>query len=145
QAANRVAEDAYRAGNLSIDRAQSLNLAVFESLTNALEHGCLGITYADKTREIKTGRYVEYLQRRSVEPSMQGRGITLTYRITKKWILVRIKDDGPGFKARDYLQHFKEKRTEDYHGRGVILLTSMVDRVRYNDSGNAVTLLMKRG
>lgn len=143
---NRITEEIFRSGGMSGRRIQNLNLAVFECLTNALEHGNLGISYADKTRFIQGGNYVDFIRARAADPAHQGKKIRLVYRIHPHSVLVRIEDEGEGFDvaARMAVMKDRSKAAEDYHGRGLMLVTHLVDRARYNRRGNSVILWMKK-
>jgi DNA-binding response OmpR family regulator len=53
-------------------------LGLQELLTNAVEHGNLGISYADKTRLVLENRWVDEVERRLSQPDYAQRTVTVT-------------------------------------------------------------------
>jgi len=66
-------------------------------------------------------------------------------------LIIRVKDDGPGFNTEGLNVQFKEdmgekefnERLEAEGGRGILLMKLFCDKVIYNAMGNEV-LLMKQ-
>jgi anti-sigma regulatory factor (Ser/Thr protein kinase) len=79
-----------------------------------------------------------------------GRVRVKTRRIGSK-LIIRVKDDGPGFNTKRVNVQLKEDRFEEEFeklletdgGRGIFLMRLFCDKVIYNAKGNEV-LLMKR-
>ena len=79
-----------------------------------------------------------------------GRVRVITRRVDGK-LIIRVKDDGPGFKTKEVNIRLKEdmgekefnERLEAEGGRGILLMKLFCDKVIYNAKGNEV-LLMKQ-
>jgi len=109
-----------------------------ELFINAIEHGNLGIGYAEKGRLQAQGRWEEEIARRLEDPAHAGKEVSVSYRRAPDCIRVIIRDQGGGFDWRPYLV-IDSARTFDHHGRG-IALSRMIsfDRIDYRGNGNEV-------
>jgi CheY-like chemotaxis protein len=109
-----------------------------ELLINAVEHGNLGIAYAEKTRLILGGCWLQEVERRLAAPEYCEKAGRLTFNATKDEISVHIKDDGRGFDWNKYLELSPDRAT-DPHGRGIAAsrITSF-HSVTYLGAGNEV-------
>lgn len=56
---------------------------------------------------------------------------------------VTITDEGPGFDPQVILDPTRPENRERSHGRGLFLLRSLTDEVRFNDRGNSITLTLR--
>ena len=109
-----------------------------ELLINAVEHGNLGITYAEKTELVLSGEWFGEVERRMSDPSYAEKEAQLTFRATKDAITVSIKDAGQGFDWEQYLE-LSPERVTDVHGRGIAAARAMsFDRLEYIGCGNEV-------
>ncbi|MCC6417814.1 MAG: ATP-binding protein [Gemmataceae bacterium] len=97
--------------------AFSVRLALEEAIVNAIKHGHQG----DCSKEVRVG----YL----VEPEQ---------------VLLVIEDEGPGFTPDDLPDPLAPENLERACGRGVFLIRHYMTWVRYNDSGNCVTMCKQR-
>jgi DNA-binding response OmpR family regulator len=109
-----------------------------EMLINAVEHGNLGITYAEKTQFILEGRLFEEIAARLSLPENSKKWAYLSFEADDTHIRVRIKDQGKGFDWRHYLEISPERATHP-HGRGIATsrLLSFTS-VEYIGCGNEV-------
>ena len=127
----------YNTNRISGDDRYKLQMTLMEFLTNALEHGNLGITYEDKTTWLSSGKdMLDLLKERNSDPKYSDRKIHIEYTIGKSKSTFKITDDGDGFDWRKYLE--KEITTE-LHGRGISLSREMANRISYNEKGNEVS------
>lgn len=143
-AANKVAADIYATGAISAAQMYSLNLAIFECLTNALEHGNLEIGYNRKTQLIADGDYLAKLRQLCQEEPFRSRQIRLDYTISRNEIEVGISDDGKGFDFKEVESVPAIGQENEFHGRGLPLAMKMVDRLRYEPGENRIILQLKR-
>lgn len=141
---NRLTEDIYHAGAIAPRQLYNLNLAIFEGLTNALEHGNLEISYEDKTRHIVDGNYMTRIRELCNDERFKNRMIHITYDINKDKVSISIRDEGDGFDVTNYLKKLDDRTNEDYHGRGIILIQKTMDEVTFNETGNEVTMSLFR-
>ncbi len=129
--------------NRGVSRVSSLKgaLAVHEALINSVEHGNLDLSSSLK-EEFSIGDAVDpyyiNLKERLNDPQYAGRKISVKYVRTPEKTELSIRDEGSGF------NHRALSELEDYSelpsGRGLLLIQSGVDKVKYNESGNEVTL-----
>lgn len=113
-------------------------LGLSELMLNAVEHGNLGITYAEKSRLIAADQLFEEVQRRLQDPLYGPREAELILERSEGEIRFLIRDQGQGFNWEKYLE-ISPERAFDTHGRGIAMsrLISFV-RMEYRGCGNEV-------
>ena len=127
----------YNTNRISDDDRYLLQMTLMELLTNAVEHGNLGITFDDKTKWMESGAdMLGIIEKRAGDPKYKDRKITISYLIRNKMSAFRIKDDGDGF---DWKKHIASDAGIQTHGRGIKLSLSCVKKLVYNKKGNIVT------
>lgn len=120
--------------------AAALTLA--ELLVNAIEHGNLGISYAEKSQLRREERWNEEVALRASLPANIEKRVRVSLNRSGKTVQVRIEDEGPGFDWLRYLE-FDPERAFDPNGRGIALARmSGAARVEYQGCGNTVVLHM---
>lgn len=144
QVANRITEEVFTTGVILPKQTYNFNLAIFESLTNALEHGNLGITYDEKTAHIIRGDYLEIVNEMCTQEPYRNRKIHVEYTVNGAGVRLHVEDEGRGFNVKSFLKKMKDRVNEDYHGRGIILIMKTMDRVTFNTRGNRITIQLKR-
>lgn len=77
--------------------SRNTGFGLHELLINAVEHGNLGITYAEKTELVLRGRWLEEVERRLADPAYGEKEARITFSATKDAMTVHIKDAGKGF------------------------------------------------
>jgi len=110
-------------------------LSIGELLCNAVEHGNLGITYAEKSELKRTGDWRHEVERRLELPDMRGREVEVSFERTREELCIRVTDQGKGFDWQKYLKMDTE-RLFDPNGRGIALarLFTFPD-LRYENGG----------
>ena len=109
-----------------------------ELLINAVEHGNLSITYAEKTELILEGRLFEEIERRLCLPANANKWAYLCFEADANALRVRIKDQGAGFDWRQYLEISPERATHP-NGRGIATSRLMsFTSIEYLGRGNEV-------
>ena len=88
-------------------------LAVEEALVNALKHG-----HGFNTSE----------------------AVTIRYSLTSDRIIIEVEDQGPGFQPSEVPDPTLAENLERSSGRGILLMRSFMNMVRFNERGNRVTL-----
>jgi DNA-binding response OmpR family regulator len=113
-------------------------LGLSELMLNAVEHGNLGITYAEKSALGGGEPLAEEIARRLANPDFAQRRATIEFRRTPAELRFIVRDRGSGFDWRRYLEMSPE-RAFDTHGRG-IAMSRMIsfDRLQYLGNGNEV-------
>jgi anti-sigma regulatory factor (Ser/Thr protein kinase) len=120
----------------------ALRLALREILINAIEHGNLGISFEDKSLETERENYLAFLRERQNAPGIQGKTVTVEFRMDESKMEYKIRDDGEGFDVE--AQEVKRNRVDSdmlAHGRGITMARSAFDEVRYSRKGNEVLLV----
>ncbi len=109
-----------------------------ELLVNSIEHGNLGITYAEKTKLVVAGRWLEEVERRLAAPEYCEKAARLTFEAARDSVSVHIKDEGKGFDWNKYLE-ISAERASDPHGRGIASSRMLsFHSVEYLGAGNEV-------
>ncbi|EGF89978.1 response regulator [Asticcacaulis biprosthecium C19] len=113
-----------------------------ELMINAVEHGNLGITYAEKTRLLLEGDWENEVVRRLNAPDKIDCYAWLTLDAGPGAISVTLQDSGAGFAYQSYLELSPERAT-DPHGRGIATARLMsFDELTYEGNGNRVRCIV---
>jgi CheY-like chemotaxis protein len=117
-------------------------IGLLELLTNAVEHGNLGITYEDKTRLNEADAWdYEVLHRLSL-PENAHKQVEVRYERRDGKIAFNIRDQGEGFDWSPYMK-VDPARVFDNHGRGIAMAcASSFDQVTYQGIGNEVVAVI---
>jgi DNA-binding response OmpR family regulator len=113
-------------------------LMISEIMTNAVEHGNLGITYEEKTKLVANNALGHEVEQRLNSPQFTKRCVTLRIQKNENGLIVEIEDEGAGFDFRKYL-HMDESRVFDNHGRGIALANQYL-KLEYFGRGNKVVV-----
>jgi len=117
-------------------------MGLSELLVNGLEHGNLGITYAEKSELNATGSWRQEVERRTALPENQDKFVELEFERTGSAIHILIQDQGEGFEWEKYLS-FSPERSMDNHGRGIAMAGLLsFDRIEYQGKGNRVLAII---
>lgn len=113
--------------------------AVDEALMNAYFHGNLEID--SKLRELDSNAYHDLANQRRREEPYRDRHISVHARINPDQVAITIHDQGPGFDQSRLPDPTDPEYLDRPYGRGILLMRTFADSVRYNETGNAVTLV----
>ncbi|WP_432719603.1 response regulator [Jeongeupia wiesaeckerbachi] len=117
---------------------QRVAVGLSELLVNAVEHGNLGISYADKTRLLQQGRWQEEVEVRLASADYRRRNVHVAFEKRVDTLVFTITDEGEGFEWQPFLE-FSPERAFDPHGRGISMARMLsFDSVEYQGCGNAV-------
>lgn len=121
---------------------ERVSIGLFELLINAIEHGNLGITYADKSRLNLTGTWEDEVNHRLRLPENLNKHAELKFSRQTDGILITVTDQGAGFDWEKYLELHPE-RAFDSHGRGIYMSKTLsFDRLCYIAPGNCVEVFL---
>lgn len=113
-------------------------VGIRELMLNAVEHGNLGITYAEKTALTAKGDWAAEIARRLELPDYAKRQGSATLQRVDDGISLLIEDEGKGFDWQRYLA-FDSTRATHNHGRGIAMSRVIsFDEVHYFAPGNRV-------
>ena len=107
-----------RAFDYSADAQFAVQLALDEAFSNAIRHG---------NRE---------------DPDKQ---VHVMFEINHDRVAVTVEDEGPGFSPEDVPDPTLKENIEQPHGRGIMLMRAYMTQVQYNDAGNRITMVKRRG
>ncbi|MCL4192271.1 MAG: ATP-binding protein [Thermoguttaceae bacterium] len=119
-----------------------LGVALEEALANALYHGNLEI--GSELRETNEVAYWKLVRERTQSMPYCERRIHVDADISREQATFTIRDDGKGFDPTSLPDPTDPANLEKVSGRGVLLMRTFMDDVRYNPSGNIVTLVKRR-
>jgi serine/threonine-protein kinase RsbW len=68
--------------------------------------------------------------------------VTITIRVGRRWIRIRITDEGSGFNWRELRNRQPEETSTQF--RGLPIGSIYADRIKYNRQGNEVTIQLDR-
>lgn len=122
--------------------AMRLGVAIHEALVNAIYHGNLQVS-----SELREGDGVAFdhlvEQRRRLEP-YANRRVTVMARVSRTETMIAIRDEGDGFDPSIVPDPSEPANLEKLSGRGLFLIRTFLDEVRYNSRGNEITMVKRR-
>jgi CheY-like chemotaxis protein/anti-sigma regulatory factor (Ser/Thr protein kinase) len=123
---------------------ETLAMGLSELLVNGIEHGNLGIDFAEKSRLREADRWEFEVDRRLSLPDNLKKVVRLRIlRDEDRWVF-EISDDGPGFDWRRFLD-FDPERAFAPNGRGIALSRQLsFSSLTYIPPGNVVIVTVPR-
>ena len=106
-----------QAWSMPADRCVSLDLALRESLINAIEHG----NNSDRSKLVR-----------------------IIAEVSDEEARFTVEDEGIGFNAQDVPNPSNRENLFKPSGRGVRFIRSIMDETQYNDRGNRLTMIKRR-
>lgn len=123
-----------------VDRIQ-IGVALEEALCNALYHGNLEL--ASELRDRDFEEYYRQAKHRAGEPPYRDRRIDVEVKVTPVEIRFRVRDEGSGFDPAQVPDPMDPDRLQRESGRGILLMRTFMDEVRFNPTGNEVVLVKR--
>ena len=111
-------------------------IVIGELLTNAVEHGSLGITYEEKTQLVDENVWEAEVARRLALPENIGKSVQVRMKKHENNIEIVVEDQGPGFDFERWVK-FDESRVFDNHGRGIAIAMASLN-IQFLGPGNKV-------
>ena len=126
-----------------LDPAQQMRigLAVEEALSNAILHGNLELS--SQLKDVDEQAFQALLAKRRQSPPYALRKVSLEVTLTTEEARFVITDEGPGFDPQSLPDPLAPANLEKCSGRGILLMRTFMDDVRYNHKGNQVTLVKR--
>ncbi|PQO47348.1 response regulator [Blastopirellula marina] len=128
-----------------LDDSQLLRvgIALDEAIRNAMHHGNLELS--SSLKETDGDRYFEEAARRRTIAPYQSRRVFFTARELGDESHYIVRDEGPGFDVArvNYDPEDVEQLTRP-SGRGLFLIRTFMDDVRFNEHGNEITMVFRR-
>ncbi|MGC9328517.1 MAG: response regulator, partial [Candidatus Hinthialibacter sp.] len=123
----------------------NVRFALDEALVNAIIHGNLEIDSSIKGASLeKMLEFDKYVKERSEQEPYKRRKIQVTRRLTSEFVSFTIQDQGKGFNWRALPESVDEVDLLSNYGRGLFLIRTFMSSVKFNDTGNRITLTKHR-
>jgi CheY-like chemotaxis protein/anti-sigma regulatory factor (Ser/Thr protein kinase) len=123
-----------------------VGIALEEALLNAVLAGNLEMT-GEQVREarnqLRQGLVSELVRTRGLQPPYASRVTQVHANIGLDRAEFIIRDGGPGFDIRKVPSPHSPETIDPRTGRGLVLMTNFMDEVRFNATGNEVTMIMR--
>lgn len=114
-------------------------VALEEALLNAAYHGNLEVS--SELREIDHSRFYSLARERMGQPPYMDRSISVDLTINESGLRYTVRDEGPGFDPSSLPDPTDPANIERPCGRGLLLMKTFMDEIRYNDRGNEVEMI----
>lgn len=119
-----------------------LGMALNEALSNAIHHGNLEVD--SRLREQGMDVYLGLLEERRRTAPWSGRRVHVAATFSHAEAVFSIRDLGKGFDPRTLPDPTDPENLLRESGRGVTLMRMLMDEVRFSESGNEVTLVLRK-
>ena len=132
----------HRGGLITLEQRLKLDLAYQEALANGLEHGNLELESAWKEEFDASGidRFSREKALRLADPHFSERQLRVRSCYRRGKLTIVVQDDGSGFLPNDLAR--RELPHEILcHGRGVAIITAVMDEVIYSRRGTRVKMV----
>jgi len=111
-------------------------IGIFELLINGIEHGNLGLSYAEKAVLKREENWRTEIDRRALLPENAGKRVKVSFLRQTEQIVLRVADQGQGFSWQDFLE-MDPQRAFDPNGRGIALARMLsFSNICYEGCGN---------
>lgn len=135
-------QDLIEVGLCDLTGATRAGIAIEEALLNAVYHGNLEVS-SDLRANGDDAFHALAAERRQQQP-YRDRRVTVTARMSPTWAAFAIADQGPGFDVSKLPDPTDPTNIYRPSGRGVLLMRTFMNQVRYNAAGNRVILVKTR-
>ncbi len=116
-----------------------VSVALEEALMNAMFHGNLELTSDMRCQDAEA--YLALAEQRRADPLFGHRAVHVHATMSSDRLEFVIRDEGPGFDPASLPDPTDPENLERACGRGVLLMRTFMDDVRFNNTGNQVTLV----
>jgi CheY-like chemotaxis protein len=116
--------------------------ALHEAFVNAIEHGNLELD--SELRNDPEGAYQRLAMQRRQLPPYRDRLVHVWAKLSGESASITLRDQGPGFDPSSLPDPTDPENIGKISGRGLLLIRTFMDDVRFNESGNEITLVKLR-
>jgi response regulator RpfG family c-di-GMP phosphodiesterase len=123
----------------------NLTLALYEALTNAIEHGNLKLDKSitrDHTIEIFDNFLKDKLKKLE-DPALAGKLVLISFRFSKNEMEFTITDEGNGFDYKRFISDVESNIYTDKLNKGLFLIKHVVNKLEFNEKGNQIKMTIK--
>jgi CheY-like chemotaxis protein len=119
-----------------------IGVALEEALLNAMYHGNLELS--SDLRQNGEEPFYRLAEERIAQAPYRDRKVALSVTFTPDLVTFVIRDQGPGFNPGALPDPTDPENMDRIGGRGLLLIRTFMDDVRFTDKGNEITLLKRR-
>ncbi|MDZ4851604.1 MAG: response regulator [Pirellulaceae bacterium] len=123
-------------------------MAIKQALENAMYRGNLQLTReqwrSDASNDAPNQQQIALVTERLSNAPYKDRTICYDARVMKEMLRVAIRDQGPGYDVKLIMKPDEPQAFDDEKGRGLVLISTFMDKVSFNESGNEITLIKYR-
>lgn len=116
--------------------------ALHEAFVNAVEHGNLEL--ASDLRDDPDGAYAILGDERRKTPPYCDRVVHISTELSHELATIKICDEGPGFDPSSLPDPTDPENIGKISGRGLLLIRTFMDDVKFNSTGNEITLKKRK-
>lgn len=128
-----------------VDKAGLIRVgtALHECLINAMEHGNLELT-SDLRESEHSKAYRQLVEKRRHLQPYCDRHVLVVARFSRQEAVFVVHDDGIGFDTSMLPDPRDPANLQKCSGRGLFLIRTFMDEVRFNETGNEITMVKRR-
>lgn len=119
-----------------------IGMALNEALTNAMHHGNLEVPSTLRVDD-ESDYYFLIRQRQKSLPYCDRR-VRVQFEASPERIQIEISDEGPGFDPAEVPDPRSQANLEKLSGRGLLLIRTFMDEVRFADKGSRIVMTKHR-
>jgi CheY-like chemotaxis protein/anti-sigma regulatory factor (Ser/Thr protein kinase) len=119
-----------------------LGVALHEALTNAIFHGNLELSSELKESDEKL--YYQLARERVKQEPYRDRRVRVVARLNRNEAVFSVADEGPGFDPLTLPDPIDPSNLGKVSGRGLLLISTFMDHVEHNETGNQITMVKRR-
>lgn len=134
-----VKQVAVSQGFASQNNRVQMAMALEHAVQNAMLRGNLELTHDDMPV-----LDVPRVRKRAAEEAFAGRKVYFRSLVTHEQAEFTVRDDGSGYDYESIPEVSDPDSFKDGAGRGMVLVKSFMDEVRFNESGNEITMIKRR-
>lgn len=120
-----------------------VHLGLIELITNAVEHGNLGITGDEKGQALMENNLLNLYAQRMVDEKYKDKKVTIHFNMNEEECEWTIYDEGEGFNWNEMLNPLLSEGLFELHGRGIFLSRLQFNEMEYLGTGNIVRIKKK--
>ncbi len=120
-------------------------IALEEALLNGMLHGNLEMNDAqvvEARAELRQGHRSEFVEQRRIQTPYCKRLVHVHVSITTDTAKFVVRDEGKGFDTTTVPEAHDPEAVNRPTGRGLVLIKNFMDEVRFNETGNEMTMIM---
>ena len=122
-------------------------LALEEAILNAIHHGNLELPQDSMPavrKDLHSARLSSLIEERRADPAFADRAISVVFQVNEERAEFVIRDQGAGFDTSTVPSREMADFADAPRGRGLVLIQNFMDAVKFNDSGNAISMIKLR-